>query len=122
MPRYAILRHDSPRGVHWDLLLETGPALKTWALPQPPEPGVEMTCEALTDHRLEYLDYEGPVSDDRGSVARWDRGTYRVDSQSDRELVVELSGEKLSGRATLSRLAEPPERWRFSFAARETRE
>ena len=121
MPRYAILRHDSPRGVHWDFLLEMGPALKTWALPRPPEPGVEMTCEALADHRLDYLDYEGPVSDDRGSVARWDRGTYRVDRRSDRELVVDLSGEKLSGRAALSRLPEPPEGWRFSFAARQTR-
>ncbi|MHC4180744.1 MAG: DNA polymerase ligase N-terminal domain-containing protein [Planctomycetota bacterium] len=119
MPRFAVLRHESPRGVHWDFLLEMGPVLKTWALPQPPESGVEMSCAALPDHRLTYLEYEGPVSGDRGSVARWDRGTYRVDRRSDRELVVELSGEKLSGRATLSRPAEQSGSWRFSFAARQ---
>lgn len=122
MPRFAVLQHDSPRGLHWDLLLEMGPVLKTWALPQPPESGVEMTCAALPDHRLEYLDYEGPVSDDRGSVARWDRGTYRTHRQSDRQLMVELTGEKLSGRATLSQLAEQPGSWRFSFAARKRRD
>ena len=121
MPRFAVLRHDSPRGVHWDFLLEMGPVLKTWALPQPPEPGVEMACEALPDHRLAYLDYEGSVPGGRGSVARWDRGTYQTDRQSDRELVVELSGEKLSGRATLSSLAEQPGSWQFSLAARKPR-
>jgi len=119
MSRFAVLRHDSPRGTHWDFLLEMGSALRTWALPQPPEPGAEMICEALPDHRLAYLDYEGPVSGERGSVARWDRGTYEVRRQSDRELVVQLSGEKLSGRAVLSQLADESGRWRFSFAARE---
>jgi hypothetical protein len=119
MPRFAVLRHDSPRGTHWDFLLEMGSALRTWALPQAPEPGAELICEALPDHRLAYLDYEGPVSGQRGSVARWDRGTYEVCRQSDRELVVELCGEKLSGRVVLDRLADAPGRWRCSFAARE---
>ena len=119
MSRFAVLRHDSPGGLHWDFLLEMGAVLRTWALPQPPESGVEITCRALPDHRLAYLDYEGPVSGDRGSVARWDRGIYRMDRQSNRELVVELSGEKLNGRATLSRLPDESEGWRFLFAARQ---
>ena len=117
MPRFAVLRHESPRGVHWDFLLEVGAVLRTWALPQPPTSGVEMICEALPDHRLAYLDYEGAVSGERGSVARWDRGTYRMDRQSEGELVFELSGEKLSGRGRLSRLGDESGGWRFSFAA-----
>ena len=43
---------------------------------------VEMDAEVLPDHRLAYLDYEGPISGDRGSVTRWDRGTYDVEHQS----------------------------------------
>lgn len=118
MPRFVILRHDSPRGLHWDFLLEMGQALKTWALPRPPEPAVEMTCEGLPDHRLLYLDYEGPVSGDRGSVTRWDRGTYEVLRQSDLELVIDLSGEKLAGRVVLERSPDDPQRWWFSSAPR----
>ena len=49
--------------------------LKTWACREPPQAGVEIPCEALADHRLAYLDYEGPISGGRGSVTRWDRGT-----------------------------------------------
>ncbi len=118
MCRFAILRHDGPRGLHWDFLLESDRALKTWALPVLPGPGVETVCEALPDHRLDYLDYEGPVSGDRGTVSRWDRGTYRIRRQSEAEWVVELSGEKLLGRAVLERLPDDPQSWRFSFAAR----
>ena len=84
MPRFVILRHDHPRGVHFDFMLEAGGVLKTWALPEPPRPGVEMECEALGDHRLAYLDYEGPISGDRGSVVRWDRGEYAVSGRATR--------------------------------------
>jgi len=76
MPRFVILRHDAPRRLHFDFLLEVSGGLKTWALPQSPQDGVEMVCEALPDHRQGYLDYEGPVSGGRGTVTRWDWGTY----------------------------------------------
>ena len=95
MPRFVILRHDSPQGVHFDLMLEAGEVLKTWSLPQPPEPGVEMACNSLPDHRLLYLDYEGPISGDRGSVSRWDRGTYCIERQDEREWIVELAGNRI---------------------------
>ena len=79
MPRFVILRHDAPQGLHFDLLLEASGVLRTWALPQPPDSGVEMECEALPDHRMAYLDYEGPVSGGRGTVDRWDWGTYGLE-------------------------------------------
>ena len=120
MLRFAILRHDGPPALHFDLLLEMGGKLKTWALPLPPAPGVEIICEALPDHRLAYLDYEGPLSAGRGTVTRWDRGTYRTEHQSDVELAVELSGAKLTGRATLSELPDRPGHWRFLFTAQSS--
>ena len=93
--------------------------VKTWALPHPPDLGNEMPCEALPDHRLTYLDYEGPVSGQRGSVTRWDRGTCTIHRQSDSQWVVELAGEKLTGEATLCRLANNPSQWAFSFASKQ---
>ena len=110
MPRFVILRHDSPRGEHFDFMLEAGDVLKTWALPRPPEIGVEMDCEALADHRLAYLDYEGPISGQRGSVTRWDCGTYTLERQSDAEWTVNLVGRenRRPGNASpLGRRAEP---------------
>ncbi|NQU25340.1 MAG: hypothetical protein HQ567_28990 [Candidatus Nealsonbacteria bacterium] len=115
MPRFTVLLHDSPRGLHYDLLLETGDVLRTWALPQPPDVAVEMACEALPDHRLHYLEYEGPVSDGRGTVAQWDRGTYEIQRQGETELAVKLAGEKLVGQAVLQRSSEDPQSWQFSF-------
>ncbi len=113
MPRYVILRHETVAGEHFDFMLETGGALKTWSLSQAPLKGVEIDARALPDHRPAYLDYEGPVSGDRGKVARWDRGTYAVERQSESELTVQLSGEKLTGRVSLRRLSAPQNLWRF---------
>lgn len=119
--RFVVLRHDSPRGLHWDFMLEAGGVLKTWALPEPPETPHPQTAEALPDHRLDYLDYEGPVSRGRGSVSRHDGGTYHVERQHGDELVVVLEGDKLRGRARLLRKTEPTsgasENWEFRFTA-----
>ncbi len=115
MPRFVILRHDAPRGLHYDFMLESGGVLKTWSLPQPPQPGVEIPCEALPDHRLAYLDYEGPVSGDRGSVTRWDCGTYTIERESDEEWLVELEGEQVRGLAILRPASNKKGQWVFTL-------
>jgi hypothetical protein len=117
MPRFVLLQHDSPRGLHFDLMLEAGESLNTWALPQLPQPGVEIPCEALADHRLAYLDYEGPIAGDRGSVARYDHGVYTVQRQNDALWIVDLLGENLSGRATLRRISAESGHWRMSWVS-----
>jgi hypothetical protein len=118
MPRFAVSIHDGPRGLHYDLFLEDGEVLKTWALSQVPESSVEISCAALADHRPLYLDYEGPISDDRGYVTRWDGGIYSVLKWADDEIVLDLSGEKIAGRVALRcRSAE----WYFKWVP-ETRE
>lgn len=75
MPRYVILTHDHPF-LHWDLMLEDAGVLRTWRLLEEPAAGRTVRAERLADHRLAYLDYEGPVSGGRGNVAQWDHGTY----------------------------------------------
>ena len=74
--RFVILKHDHPF-LHWDLLLENGPVAATWRLLRPPECGKPIESERLPDHRLQYLDYEGPVGGDRGSVQRLHAGTWQ---------------------------------------------
>ena len=96
MPRFVILEHDSPT-THWDLMLEAGSVLRTWRLAQPPRPGEAIDAVAVFDHRLPYLDYEGPISGDRGRVVRWERGTFTEQEGSERRLVVHVQGERLRG-------------------------
>lgn len=92
MPRYVILTHDHPFP-HWDFMLEQERSLATWRLLDEPAAGRTCRAEALPDHRLHYLDYEGPVSGGRGVVARWDNGTYdRPDP--DRPSVLRLQGRR----------------------------
>ena len=110
-PALAILQHDSPRGLHWDLLLEVGQALKTWALPQPPQYSSEMICEALPDHRPAYLEYEGPVSGGRGTVTRWDDGEYQTECQNEGEWIVRLAGRRLVAKAVLTCSSQEPGKW-----------
>jgi bifunctional non-homologous end joining protein LigD len=96
-------------------MLEAAGVLRTWALPGNPAESEPMIADGLDDHRLDYLEYEGAISRGRGMVTQWDKGTYAVVHEDSAELVVTLSGEKLNGRATLVRVGEDPQRWRFAF-------
>lgn len=96
MPRFVILTHDFP-GLHWDLMLENSAVLRAWRLLEPPDSPLPIPLEALPDHRKLYLDYEGPISGDRGSVSRWDAGDYDVVSEEAGDLTVRLAGAKLVG-------------------------
>ncbi len=124
MARYVILFHECPshlqRPSHWDLMLEVGGVLRTWALAQIPDSPAKVHAEALPDHRLEYLDYEGPLSGNRGNVTQWDRGTFELESETREEVVVRLSGEKLSGVARLKYQPDEPHGWIFTFDIRKT--
>ena len=78
MHRFVILHHQSPTDEHWDVMLETDSALTTWSVPPLLSMGESFACPAtrLPDHRKHYLDYEGKITGNRGTVARIDAGTY----------------------------------------------
>jgi hypothetical protein len=75
VPRYAVVFHDHP-APHWDLFLERGGVLQSWRLFEQPLPGATVRCEPAAEHRIFYLDYEGPVSGGRGTVTRVAAGEY----------------------------------------------
>lgn len=101
MPRYVILEHDWPVP-HWDVLLEAGAVLRAWRVAVEPRCGAALPAERNFDHRLMYLEYEGPISGNRGSVTRWDVGTFDwVEDGGDR-VVVEVCGDRLQGRLELT--------------------
>jgi hypothetical protein len=97
MPRYAILRHDDPRGLHYDVLFEQDGVLQTWSIPFPPDERANQPAKSLPDHRIDYLNYEGPVSGDRGHVSRWDEGDYEGIEEDAALSVMRLMGKRLQG-------------------------
>jgi hypothetical protein len=105
MLRFVVLTHDHPN-LHWDFLLESDNRLRTWRLAEPPDSGRPIAAEPLPDHRLHYLDYEGPVDGYRGEVRRWDRGEYVLIEETPARIEVRLTGEKLVGTAVLQRDAD----------------
>ena len=114
MPRFVILEHDHPV-VHWDLMLEAGAVLHTWRLAAPPDASAgAIAATALADHRLMYLDYEGPISGQRGAVTRWDTGAYAEELESLPEArCYSFEGNRVRGRVRLDHAAGSD--WLFQY-------
>lgn len=104
MPRFVVLEHDHPV-LHWDLMLECGPVLRTWRLAEPPAAGKTIHAEALADHRLHYLDYEGPVSGGRGCVKGYLGGTYDLVSETPDMIEVDCHSDS-TARLKLTRIRD----------------
>lgn len=100
MPRFTILAHDHPF-LHWDLFLEAGPLLRSWRILKPLEASQTVPAEVIGEHRLMYLDYEGPVSGNRGTVHRIDSGTFEWVEDQARQVVIRMFGTFFVGTLTL---------------------
>ena len=106
MPRFVLLEHDHPF-LHWDLMLECGDALQTWRLDRIPAVAATISAEPLPDHRLMYLDYEGSVSGNRGTVKQIDKGDFTqsrpdTDVADHKDVELQLVGTRLRGTARIS--------------------
>ena len=110
--RFVLLEHLWC-GIHWDLMLEHEGRLTTWAIDAPIVSGKRLPARSLAPHRLHYLDYEGPISNERGEVRRIDCGTYATLVWAEGCVVVHLDGDQLKGQAMFSR--EAGGGWSFFF-------
>ncbi len=133
MSRFVLLRHECPtsyeKSSHWDFMLEHEGVLRTWelrelptswahALSVPESTDVEsVPAIALPDHRLAYLDFEGPLSGNRGSVRRCDGGDYRLLREDRSSVEFELFGTVLRERGRLSLVDQA---WRLVVGFEET--
>jgi hypothetical protein len=98
-------------------MLEADGVLRTWALEGEPRCGRTLEATHLADHRTAYLDYEGPVSGNRGDVRRMDYGQYELVEQSSDEVHVQLMGATICCRVTLRCVDESAQRWTVTFSA-----
>jgi hypothetical protein len=74
--RYVVLHHTGVDVPHFDVMLERpNGMLRTFRSPVWPIEAETVLVE-IEQHRHAYLDYEGPVSGNRGSVNRVEGGRY----------------------------------------------
>lgn len=127
--RFVIHKHAA-RALHYDLRLELGGVLKSWAVPRGPtlDPAIKRLAVLVEDHPLEYRDFEGVIPEGNygaGGVIIWDRGHYRHPAAHDEDdnekrlldglrkgdLKFVLEGEKLHGEFALVKTGKDAKSW-----------
>jgi bifunctional non-homologous end joining protein LigD len=112
--RFVVHLHRARR-THYDLRIEVGGALKSFAVPRGPslDPSVRRLAIETEDHPVEYLDFEAVIPEGNygaGPMIQWDAGRVRyLERPAELGLVqgkldMELGGFKLRGRFELVRL------------------
>jgi len=114
MPVFVIQKHHARR-LHYDLRLEMGGVMKSWAIPKKPpkKHGVKRLAIPTEDHEMKFADFEGEIPEGYGAgkMEIWDRGEYEMDEKEENKLAFYLYGEKLSGRYCLEKMKDG--RWVF---------
>jgi bifunctional non-homologous end joining protein LigD len=118
--RFVVQRHRATR-LHYDVRLEIGGVLVSWAVPKGPtqDPATRRMAVHVEDHPLEYFDFEGVIPARQygaGDVIVWDWGTWEPEKETpdparaieDGELKFRARGQKLNGRFTIVRTSRRP--------------
>ncbi len=103
--RFVVQEHHA-RALHWDFRLERDGVLVSWAVPKgiPQDTKRNHLAVQTEDHPLEYAEFEGTIAAGEyggGLVSIWDRGSYELETWSDREVKVVLHGDRTQGRFVL---------------------
>lgn len=111
--RFVVHKHHATSD-HYDLRLELGGVLRSWAVPKGPslDPAEKRLAVETEDHPVEYLDFEGVIPAGEyggGPMIVWDTGVWAPmgDAATDIEkgaFKFRLAGEKLAGGWMLARL------------------
>ena len=110
-----VVQEHHARRLHYDLRLENGGVLKSWAVPKgfPENPEQKRLAVETEDHPLAYADFEGTIPEGQygaGTVKIWDRGSYEPKVWDDKMIEFTLKGQRLTGRYVLVRLKKAGEK------------
>ena len=114
---YVIQKHDASH-LHYDLRLEMGGVLKSWAIPKEPptEKNVKRLAVQTEDHPVDYAEFEGKIPEGEygaGKVEIWDRGSYDLEERKEDKIIALINGKKLKGRYCLIKFKNQEKNWLF---------
>ncbi|MCK5140028.1 MAG: 3'-phosphoesterase, partial [Thermodesulfovibrionia bacterium] len=107
--RIFVVQKHHARSLHYDLRLEYGGILKSWAVPKEPplKDGIQRLAIQTENHPLAYATFEGRIPEGQygaGTVEIWDNGTLEIEKYSEKEILFELKGKKMTGRYILVKM------------------
>ena len=118
--RFVIHEHHA-RNLHFDLRLEIGGTLKSWAVPKgiSLNPNDKRLAIEVPDHSLSYINFEGTISEGSygaGPVVIWDNGDYSTMGDAGEQLKsgrlnFVFHGKKLRGSFSLVRMKDRKGQW-----------
>ena len=122
--RIFVIQEHHARRLHYDLRLENGGVLKSWAVPKgiPKDSDQKRLAVETEDHPLDYADFEGTIPKGQygaGTVTIWDKGVYELKAWNDKMIEFTLKGQKLRGRYVLVRLKKAGEKTWLLLRGRE---
>ena len=111
-----VIQEHHARRLHWDVRLERGGVLVSWAVPKglPTVPGDIRLAVHTEDHPMEYATFSGEIPKGEyggGRMFIWDRGRYETLKWSEREVQVVFAGERVQGRYTFFRSGRDGKDW-----------
>jgi hypothetical protein len=116
---FVLLLHlpapNSPLDPHWDLMIQDGDHLLTWRVPSQPRAGQEQVVQQIAAHRLEFLDFTGELTEQRGRVEQVARGMLEPTRWENDSISGTLRGSSSCFEITLER-GSAPDQWTLSVA------
>ena len=111
--RFVVQLHDATT-LHFDLRVQAGPVLRSWAVPKGPslDPGVRRLAVPVEDHTLKAGEFEGVhagAARGSGAVIIWDEGPADITRDEPGHLSFVAHGSKLTGGFALTRTGQ--QRW-----------
>jgi len=110
-----VVQEHHARRLHYDLRLEKGGVLRSWAVPKgiPEKTGERRLAVQTEDHPMEYAGFEGTIPKGQygaGTVKIWDKGSFEAKVWKDDMVEFTLNGKRLRGKFVLAKFKKAGEK------------
>ena len=117
MLKFVVHKHRA-RTLHYDLRIQTGIRLKSFAVPKGIPPKGKKHLAIYTGTRSKAaLKFEGEIPEGQygaGKIKIWDTGNFEILEKTKNKILCDFKGKKLKGKYALVKFAQIGEdKWLF---------